>query len=290
MAETQVLDGMIVADSIKEQLKKRVERLIAGGCQPCLVTILVGDNPASETYVRMKGNACRRIGIASQKIHLPDETTTAELVNVIQGLNADEHVHGILLQHPVPGHIDERAAFEAIAIDKDVDGVTTLGFAQNAFGFAQFPSCTPAAIIAIMDHYGIEIEGKHAVVIGRSPILGKPVAAMLLNRNATVTVCHSRTSKLADIVRLGDIVVAAVGKPHFVQGDWVKSGAIVLDAGYNEGNVGDVDYEACYARAGAITPVPGGIGPITIAMLLKHTVYAAEAAVTAAASKRGERL
>ncbi len=288
MMENVILDGTIVADSLKEQLKGRVERLAFSGHQPCLVTILVGDNPASETYVRMKGNACRRIGIASRRIDLPNETTTEQLIEVIQSLNEDGDVHGILLQHPVPDHVDERAAFEAIDIAKDVDGVTTLGFAQNAFGFAKFPSCTPAAIIAIMDHYRIPIEGRHAVVIGRSPILGKPVAAMLLNRNATVTVCHSRTSNLADIVRLGDIVVAAVGKPYFVQGDWIKPGAVVLDAGYNEGNIGDVDYEACRVRAGAITPVPGGIGPITIAMLLKHTVDAAE--ISAAGRKREELL
>jgi methylenetetrahydrofolate dehydrogenase (NADP+)/methenyltetrahydrofolate cyclohydrolase len=281
MADKLILDGTVVASDIKEELKERVRLLTERGNQPRLVTILVGDNPASETYVRMKGNACKRIGIQSSKVQLPNETTTEQLIDVIEELNADTSVHGILLQHPVPDQVDERAAFEAIHINKDVDGVTTLGFAQNAFGFAKFPSCTPAAIIAILDYYEIPIEGKHAVVIGRSPILGKPVAAMLLNRNATVTVCHSKTSNLAEIVRQGDIVVAAVGKPYFVQGDWIKAGAVVLDAGYNEGNVGDVDYEACLAAASAITPVPGGIGPITIAMLLKHTVDAAEASAEA---------
>lgn len=281
MANKMILDGTVVANGIKEELKERVRLLTERGNQPRLVTILVGDNPASETYVRMKGNACKRLGIQSSKVQLRSDTTTEQLISVIHELNADASVHGILLQHPVPDHMDERAAFEAIHIDKDVDGVTTLGFAQNAFGFAKFPSCTPAAIIAILDYYGIPIEGKHAVVIGRSPILGKPVAVMLLNRNATVTVCHSKTSNLAEIVRQGDIVVAAVGKPYFVQGDWIKTGAVVLDAGYNEGNVGDVDYEACLEAAGAITPVPGGIGPITIAMLLKHTVDAAEASAAA---------
>lgn len=275
-SETLVLDGNRVADGIKEELAVRVERLKETGVVPCLATILVGDDPSSATYVRMKGNACRRLGIESVRVDLPGNTTTEELIGVIGRLNEEPRVHGILLQHPVPHQIDERAAFETIRIEKDVDGVTTLGFARNAFGFADFPSCTPAAIMAILDYYRIPIEGKHAVVIGRSPILGKPVSAMLLNRNATVTTCHSRTVGLADIVRLGDIVVAAVGKPKFVQGGWIKPGAVVLDAGYNPGNVGDADYEGCASNAFAITPVPAGVGPVTIAMLLKHTVDAAE--------------
>lgn len=274
--ETLILDGNRVADAMKESLLSRVRNLSEQGVVPCLATVLVGDDPASATYVRMKGNACKRLGIQSIRVVLPEHTTTEELIAAINKLNEDNNVHGILLQHPVPKQIDERAAFEAIHIDKDVDGVTTLGFAQNAFGFAEFPSCTPAAIIAILDYYQIPVEGKHAVVIGRSPILGKPVSLMLLNKNATVTTCHSKTANLADIVRLGDIVVAAVGKPQFVQGDWLKPGAIVLDAGYNPGNIGDVDYEACVKVASAITPVPAGVGPVTIATLLKHTVDAAE--------------
>ncbi|WP_442600604.1 bifunctional 5,10-methylenetetrahydrofolate dehydrogenase/5,10-methenyltetrahydrofolate cyclohydrolase [Paenibacillus sp. KN14-4R] len=271
-----ILDGNTVATSIKDNLVGRIKRLSEKGIVPCLATILVGDDPSSATYVKMKGNACKRLGIESIRVELPSTTTTDELIDVINKLNNDPKVHGILLQHPVPHQIDERAAFEAIRIEKDVDGVTTLGFAQNAFGFADFPSCTPAAIIAILDYYNIPVEGKHAVVIGRSPILGKPVSAMLLNKNATVTTCHSRTTHLAEIVQLADIVVAAVGKPKFVQGDWIKPGAIVLDAGYNEGNVGDVDYDACMENASAITPVPAGVGPVTIATLLKHTVDAAE--------------
>ncbi|MFB9330367.1 bifunctional 5,10-methylenetetrahydrofolate dehydrogenase/5,10-methenyltetrahydrofolate cyclohydrolase [Paenibacillus aurantiacus] len=271
-----ILNGTMVADRIKEELTSRVEALKAKGIVPCLATILVGDDPSSATYVRMKGNACERLGIESRRIHLGAGTTTEELIAVIEQLNGDEDVHGILLQHPVPHHIDERAAFEAIAIGKDVDGVTMLGFAQNAFGQADYPSCTPAAIMAILDHYDLPIEGKHAVVVGRSPILGKPVSLMLLNRNATVTVCHSKTEGLAELVRQGDIVVAAVGKPAFIQGDWIKEGAVVLDAGYNKGNIGDVDYEACLAKASAVTPVPAGVGPVTIATLLKHTVDAAE--------------
>ncbi|MBB3067694.1 5,10-methylene-tetrahydrofolate dehydrogenase/methenyl tetrahydrofolate cyclohydrolase/GNAT superfamily N-acetyltransferase [Paenibacillus baekrokdamisoli] len=273
---TIILNGLPVAERIKEGLRQQVEKLTQRGVIPCLATILVGDDLASETYVRMKGNACRKLGIDSKRILLDKGISTDELIKVIEQLNGDSAIHGILLQHPVPSHIDERAAFEAICIDKDVDGVTTLGFAQNAFGFAQFPSCTPAAIMSILEDYEIPVEGKHAVVIGRSPILGKPVAMMLLNKHATVTICHSKTTDLAAIVRSGDIIVAAVGRARFVQADWIKPGAVILDAGYNAGNVGDVDYDACEPIASAITPVPAGVGPITIATLLKHTVEAAE--------------
>lgn len=274
--EKLILDGKRVADDIKDGLVTRINALKDKGIVPSLATILVGDDPSSATYVRMKGNACERLGIRSIRIDLPNNTSTEELIVTINNLNSDPNIHGILLQHPVPHHIDERAAFEAIRIEKDVDGVTTLGFAQNAFGFADFPSCTPAAIIAILEYYNISIEGKHAVVIGRSPILGKPVSLMLLNKNATVTTCHSKTTHLEDIVRLGDIVVAAVGIPKFVKGDWIKPGAIVIDAGYNKGNIGDIDYDDCVINASAITPVPAGVGPVTIAMLLKHTVDSAE--------------
>lgn len=276
MSEKLILDGNVVANAVKEELKGRIEALKAKGVTPCLATILVGDDSSSETYVRMKGNACAKLGIDSKKIHLGKETTTEQLLETIQALNEDNNVHGILLQHPVPGHIDERKAFETIAIEKDVDGVTSFGYGQTALGFGKYPSCTPAAIMKIMEHYGIEASGKHAVVVGRSPILGKPVSALLLNEDATVTTCHSRTNNLADHIKQADIVVAAVGKPNFIQGDWIKPGAVILDAGYNKGNIGDVDYEACLKNASAITPVPGGVGPVTISMLLKHTVDSAE--------------
>ncbi|WP_404355150.1 bifunctional 5,10-methylene-tetrahydrofolate dehydrogenase/5,10-methylene-tetrahydrofolate cyclohydrolase [Cytobacillus firmus] len=277
MAEKKIiLDGTVVAKHVKDQLKNRIEELKGKGVEPCLATILVGDDPSSETYVRMKGNACEKLGIKSKRIHMPKDTTTQELLDQIAVLNDDLSVHGILLQHPVPGHIDERKAFEAIAIEKDVDGVTSLGYGQTAFGFGEYPSCTPAAILEIMDYYKLNVEGMHAVVIGRSPILGKPVSALLLNRNATVTTCHSYTKDLPRIVKQADIVVAAVGKPNFVKGEWIKEGAIVLDAGYNEGNIGDAEYDSCFEKAFAITPVPGGVGPVTISMLLKHTVQAAE--------------
>ncbi|MGE6257296.1 bifunctional 5,10-methylenetetrahydrofolate dehydrogenase/5,10-methenyltetrahydrofolate cyclohydrolase [Heyndrickxia sporothermodurans] len=276
MMENLILDGRLVAQSVKDSLVDRVKDLSEKGIIPCLATILVGNDPSSATYVKMKGNACKKIGIQSQRIHLPEETTTEELLETIQKLNEDDSVHGILLQHPVPAHIDERKAFESIAIQKDVDGVTSFGYGQTAFGFGKYPSCTPAAIMKILEYYKLPIEGKHAVVVGRSPILGKPVSALLLNENATVTTCHSKTTNLAEIVKLADIVVAAVGKPKFIQGDWIKKGAVVLDAGYNKGNIGDIDYEACCVNASAITPVPGGVGPVTISMLLKHTVDAAE--------------
>ncbi|WP_147534275.1 bifunctional 5,10-methylenetetrahydrofolate dehydrogenase/5,10-methenyltetrahydrofolate cyclohydrolase [Bacillus marasmi] len=274
--EKIILDGRTVAKHVTEKLVDRVKELKARGVTPCLATILVGDDPSSETYVKMKGNACERIGIKSLRIHLPKETLTDDLLNVIEELNQDKSVHGILLQHPVPSHIDERKAFEAIAITKDVDGVTSLGFGQTAFGFGKYPSCTPAAIMEIINYYQIPINGKFAVVVGRSPILGKPVSALLLNGNATVTTCHSHTVNLSEIVKQADIVVAAVGKPNFIKGDWIKEGAVVLDAGYNKGNIGDVDYQECFEKAGAITPVPGGVGPVTISMLLKHTVISAE--------------
>ncbi|MGD6858282.1 bifunctional 5,10-methylenetetrahydrofolate dehydrogenase/5,10-methenyltetrahydrofolate cyclohydrolase [Bacillus infantis] len=276
MNEKLILDGKRVAADIKEGLMPRVQNLTQKGITPCLATILVGDDPSSETYVRMKGNACARLGIRSEKIHMPKETTTEELVKTIEELNENKEVHGILLQHPVPGHIDERKAFETISIDKDVDGVTSHGYGQTALGFGTYPSCTPAAIMAIIDYYHLPIEGKHAVVVGRSPILGKPVSALLLNRNATVTTCHSYTENLSRFVGQADLVIAAVGKPEFIKGEWIKPGAVILDAGYNEGNVGDAEYDSCLEKASAVTPVPGGVGPVTISMLLKHTVEAAE--------------
>ncbi|MBI0578682.1 bifunctional 5,10-methylene-tetrahydrofolate dehydrogenase/5,10-methylene-tetrahydrofolate cyclohydrolase [Neobacillus cucumis] len=274
--EKVILDGQLVATNIKDALKDKVNVLKEKGVTPCLATILVGDDPSSATYVKMKGNACEKVGIKSLRIHLPKETQTDDLLKTIDELNQDDSVHGILLQHPVPAQIDERKAFESIDIRKDVDGVTSRGYGETALGFGKYPSCTPAAIMEIINFYNIPVEGKHAVVVGRSPILGKPVSALLLNADATVTTCHSRTTNLPEIVKQADIVVAAVGKPNFIQGDWIKEGAVILDAGYNKGNIGDVDYDACYEKASAITPVPGGVGPVTISMLLKHTVKSAE--------------
>lgn len=274
-----ILDGKTLAKQIEGELKVRVEKIVATtGRTPILATILVGADPASATYVRMKGNACRRVGMDSRKVELADSTTTGELLAVIDGLNDDADVHGILLQHPVPAQVDERAAFDRIRIDKDVDGVTTHGFGRMAMGERAYGSATPAGIMKILDHYGVELEGKHAVVLGRSPILGKPMAAMLLNRNATVTVCHSRTRDLAGLVAQADVVVGAVGIPKFVQGAWIREGAVVIDAGFHPGGVGDVDLEAAIPRCSAYTPVPGGVGPMTIATLIAQTAEAAERA------------
>ncbi len=273
-----ILDGKILAQQIENELAGRIQRLkdLSGGKTPILATILVGDDPASATYVRMKGNACKRVGMESLKILLPPTATTQDLLDQIDALNADPDVHGILLQHPVPKQIDERAAFDRIALDKDVDGVTTHGFGRMAMGEPAFGSATPAGIMRLLRYYAIPLEGKRAVVVGRSPILGKPVALMLLNANATVTVCHSRSQNLPEIVHEADIVVGAVGKPAFIQGAWIKDGAVVVDAGYHPGNVGDVDLPAVIERCSAYTPVPGGVGPMTIATLIAQTVEAAE--------------
>jgi len=272
-----ILDGKALAKELEGDLATRVTKLAdRGGPTPVLATILVGDDPASATYVRMKGNACKRVGMASRKVELPESTTTAELLAAIEALNADPTVKGILLQHPVPAQIDERACFDAIALAKDVDGVTTLGFGRMAMNEPAYGSATPAGIMRLLDHYGIALSGLHGVVVGRSPILGKPMAAMLLNRDVTVTVCHSKTRELANIVRGADLVVGAVGRPKFIKGDWIREGAVVVDAGYHPGGIGDVDLEAAIPRCSAYTPVPGGVGPMTIATLMAQTVTAAE--------------
>ena len=272
-----VIDGKAYAREVEAEIRALVQDIIAKtGKTPVLATILVGNNPASVTYVRMKGNACARVGMLSRKVELPESTTTQELLEVINRLNRDPEVCGILLQHPVPAHIDERACFDAISLEKDVDGVTTAGFGRAAMGLDAFCSATPLAIVSLLKRYNIPLEGREAVVIGRSPILGKPVAALLLNENATVTIAHSRTRNLPDIVRRADIVVAAVGKPLFVKEAWIKEGAVLMDAGYNAGNVGDIDLEACIPHCSAYTPVPGGVGPVTIAMLMKQTAAAAQ--------------
>jgi len=275
-----VLDGKALSKQIEASLAERVAKLKekSGGQTPILATILVGEDPASATYVKMKGNACTRVGMESLKVLLPESTTTEELLAEIGTLNANPGVHGILLQHPVPDQIDERLCFDRIALEKDVDGVTCLGFGRMAMGEVAYGSATPAGIMKILDHYEIPIEGKHAVVVGRSPILGKPMSAMLLNKNATVTICHSRTKDLPGIVAQADILIGAVGKPEFIKGEWIKNGAIVVDAGYHPGGVGDVELAAVTDRCAAYTPVPGGVGPMTIATLMTQTVEAGEKA------------
>lgn len=277
MSQAQLMDGAGLARRIVEETAKRAAGLKdRTGVSPCLATVLVGEDPASVTYVRMKQNRSRKAGIESRHVNLPAETTTAELVGTLNALSADPTVHGILLQHPVGPHIDERAAFEAIAPEKDVDGVTLSSYSAMSFGLPGFVSCTPGGIIRLLDEYDVDPAGKRAVVVGRSAILGKPVGMLLLGRDATVTYCHSRTTDLSSAVREADIVVAAVGRPRLIRGEDIKPGAVVIDAGYNAGNVGDVDFDTAAARAGLITPVPGGVGPMTIAVLLEQTVTGAE--------------
>jgi methylenetetrahydrofolate dehydrogenase (NADP+)/methenyltetrahydrofolate cyclohydrolase len=276
-----LLDGKTLAQKTESELSARVSaiREKSGGQSPILATILVGDDPASATYVRMKQNACKRVGMESIAVEMTASTTTAELLARIAELNANPRCHGILLQHPVPAQIDERACFDAIALDKDVDGVTCLGFGRMAMGEPAYGSATPAGIMRILHDYAIALEGRHAVVVGRSPILGKPMALMLLNANCTVTVCHSRTRDLAALVRQADVVVGAVGKPEFIRADWIKDGAVVVDAGYHPGGVGDIELGPLATRVHAYTPVPGGVGPMTINTLILQTVTAAERAL-----------
>jgi methylenetetrahydrofolate dehydrogenase (NADP+)/methenyltetrahydrofolate cyclohydrolase len=276
-----VLDGKSLSMRMESDLAARVEKLktAAQGRTPILATLLVGNDPASETYVKMKGNACRRVGMDSLRVDLPEVTTTAELLARIDALNANPDVHGILLQHPVPSQIDERRCFDAIALDKDVDGVTTLGFGRLAMQEPAYGSATPAGIMKLLAHYKISLEGRRAVVVGRSPILGKPMAMMLLNADATVTICHSRTRDLPAIIGEADLVVGAVGRPEFIKGAWIREDAVVVDAGYHPGGVGDVELAAVIDRCAAYTPVPGGVGPMTIATLIEQTVEAAEQAL-----------
>lgn len=272
-----ILDGKSLAQKTEAELTERVAAIKAkSGITPILATILVGDDPASATYVKMKGNACRRIGMDSLQIELPSSTTTEELLAQIHALNMDNRVQGILLQHPVPAQIDERACFDSIALEKDVDGVTCLGFGRMAMDEEAYGSATPKGIMRLLEAYDIPISGKHAVVVGRSAILGKPMAMMLLAANATVTICHSRTQNLAEHIARADIVVGAVGKPEFIQSAWIKDGAVVVDAGYHPGGLGDIELAPLHGRAAAITPVPGGVGPMTINTLIYQTVAAAE--------------
>lgn len=275
-----ILDGKAYAKEMERELEQRVTLLKERtGRTPILATILVGDDPASATYVKMKGNACRRVGMDSLKVEMPETTTTEELLAKIAELNNNPDVHGILLQHPVPKHIDERACFDAINLAKDVDGVTCLGFGNMSMGEPAYGSCTPQGIMYLMKKYNIELTGKHAVVVGRSAILGKPMAMMLLNANCTVTICHSKTQNLADYIKQADIVVGAVGVPELIKKDWIKSGAIVVDAGFHPtetGGVGDIELTGIEEIASAYTPVPGGVGPMTINTLIRQTVEAGE--------------
>jgi len=274
---SKILDGKVLAQLAEEDIKASVSKLKENGITPTLATILVGVDPASATYVKMKQNACARLGMDSIAVELSKETSTEDLLEAIEKLNQDSKVHGILLQHPVPSQINERECFDAISVEKDVDGVTCIGFGQMTMGEEAFGSCTPAGIMRILEHYKIEISGKNAVVVGRSPILGKPMAMMLLNENATVTICHSRTANLQEHIKNADILVGAVGVPRLIQRDWIKNGAVVIDAGYHPAEkCGDIDLQDIDSVASAHTPVPGGVGPMTINTLILNTLLAAQ--------------
>jgi methylenetetrahydrofolate dehydrogenase (NADP+)/methenyltetrahydrofolate cyclohydrolase len=270
------LDGKNLSAISEDSIKNRVADLLKKSINPTLATILVGADPASETYVKMKRNTCARVGMKSIAVELPETTTTEELLDKIQELNNDKNVHGILLQHPVPSQIDERMCFDAINVKKDVDGVTCLGFGNMSMGIDAYGSCTPAGIIRLIEHYKLNVQGLNAVVVGRSPILGKPMAMMLLNLNATVTICHSRTQNIDTIIKNADLIVGAVGIPKFIKSSWIKKDAIVIDAGYHPEKCGDIDLDGIEDIASAFTPVPGGVGPMTINTLILQTLQSAE--------------
>ena len=275
-----ILDGKELSRISEESIKKKVQELSSQNIKPTLATILVGSDPASETYVKMKRNTCARVGMESIAVELSEDTTTEELLEKIRSLNNDVNVHGILLQHPVPSQIDERLCFDEIDINKDVDGVTCLGFGNMSMGLDAYGSCTPAGIMRLINHHNIKVEGLNAVVVGRSPILGKPMAMMLLNMNATVTICHSRTRNLDLIIKNADLIVGAVGIPKFIKSDWIKKDAIVIDAGYHPEKCGDIDLDNIEKIASAYTPVPGGVGPMTINTLILQTLQSAERAAS----------
>ena len=275
-----ILDGKELSRISEESIKKKVQELSSKNIKPTLATILVGNDPASETYVKMKRNTCARVGMESIAVELSEDTTTEELLEKIRSLNNDVNVHGILLQHPVPSQIDERLCFDEIDINKDVDGVTCLGFGNMSMGLDAYGSCTPAGIMRLINHHNIKVEGLNAVVVGRSPILGKPMAMMLLNMNATVTICHSKTRNLDLIIKNADLIVGAVGIPKFIKSDWIKQDAIVIDAGYHPEKCGDIDLDNIEKIASAYTPVPGGVGPMTINTLILQTLQSAERAAS----------
>jgi methylenetetrahydrofolate dehydrogenase (NADP+) / methenyltetrahydrofolate cyclohydrolase len=285
MPDPLLLDGTATAKTIREEVAARTQVLRENhGVTPGLAAVLAGDNPASVTYVKMKRRACEKAGIYSIAREFGSDATHDAVLNAVRELNADPKIHGILVQHPLPKGMDEYAILAEVAPGKDVDGIGRGSLGDLVKGEADFVACTPAGMVELLDRYNIPIAGKRAVVIGRSVILGKPLALLLLNRNATVTVCHSKTENLAEITRQADILCAAVGRPEMITGDMLKPGAVVLDAGYNrvpgrDRDVGDCHFESCAAVASAITPVPGGVGPMTIAVLLANTVKAAEMVV-----------
>lgn len=273
-----ILDGKVYSAKVKEGLKFEIDELKKKGIEPKLAVIMVGNDSSSEIYVRNKSKACEKVGIEFEEFLLDESTSEEELLKLIDKLNNDNSVNGILLQSPVPGHISIDNAFEKISPEKDVDGFNPVNVGKLSIGRKGFVSCTPLGIIKLLEEYNVVLEGKNAVVIGRSNIVGKPMAQCLLSKNATVTICHSRTQNIKEIVKNADIVVSAIGKPHFIIADMIKDGAVIVDVGINRLNdgkiVGDVDFENVEPKASFITPVPGGVGPMTIAMLLNNLVEA----------------
>jgi methylenetetrahydrofolate dehydrogenase (NADP+)/methenyltetrahydrofolate cyclohydrolase len=276
----RIIDGKAIAAEFRAELAVRVARLREAGVVPDLAVVVVGDDPASHVYVRNKTFACEAIGMRSQTHKLAASTSQSQLIAFIEQLNRDDAVHGILVQMPLPAPLDKHAVIDAISPDKDVDGFNYLNVGRLAAGDPGFYPCTPWGVMKMLEHEGIAVEGAHAVVVGRSNIVGRPMVMMLLNAGATVTVCHSKTADLAALTRQGDILIVAVGRPRMVTGDMVKPGAVVIDVGVNrlpDGKLaGDVDFESAARVASRITPVPGGVGPMTIAMLLANTVKSAE--------------
>lgn len=276
----EILDGKELSKKIKENLKNEVDKLKEQGISPKLAVIMVGDNSASAVYVKNKSNACKKVGIDFEEFLLPEETTEDELIELIEKLNVDNTVDGILLQSPVPNHININRAFETISPKKDVDGFNAVNVGNLTIGRDCFVSCTPYGVMRMLEEYNIDVAGKTAVVIGRSNIVGKPMLQCLLSKDATVTICHSKTKNLEEVVSKADIVIAAIGKPNFVTGNMIKDGAVVIDVGINrleDGKLcGDVNFEEASQKASYITPVPGGVGPMTVAMLVENVVKAAK--------------
>jgi len=278
-----IIDGKAIAAKLRAEIAAKVKKLQTQGITPGLATVLVGEDPASEVYVRMKGNACQYVGMHSVKHTLPAETTEAELLALVDRLNNDPTIHGILVQLPLPKQINTDTVLEAIAPAKDVDGFHPYNVGRLMIGKPTFQPCTPYGIMVMLREAGVDLAGKEVVVVGRSNIVGKPVALMCLQQHATVTICHSKTRDLPSKVRAADVVIAAVGIPEMIKGEWIKEGAVVIDVGVNRIGekklVGDVEFAAAAQRASAITPVPGGVGPMTITMLLHNTLEAAQKTV-----------
>ena len=276
----EIIDGKELAKKVRKELKKEVELLKEKGINPKLAVIMVGNDPGSTVYVRNKSKACEKVGIEFEEFLFDEKTEEKELLDLIDKLNEDDSIHGILLQCPVPKHIDANKAFRRISPNKDVDGFNPINVGNLTIGEDAFISCTPYGVVKMFEEYNIETEGKRAVILGRSNIVGKPMIQCMLNKNSTVTVCHSRTQNIGEVIKEADIVIAAIGKPNFVKADMVKDGAVVIDVGINrleDGTItGDVDYENVAEKASFITPVPGGVGPMTIAMLLNNVVKAAK--------------